>query len=337
MSFIDIRDVSVCKEDSEITSEDLASGNFVEALEWLKENHPENGQFKAYWTKNNGLSFQDEGYGPRYEWNYKDGKKDGVSKGWFPSGQLKRQVSWKDGKIHGKWTRWNPDGKKHREMNYRDGAVNGKNTQWWENGNKQVEQYFIEAKRHGLETHWYENGQMKLKETYKMGKRVTFDSWDRSGNILVKDGTGKWIEWWDRVWNGHIIPNDFEAKSTEGFYQDGKREGVWTGWYRFGREYMKGEYKDDQKNGLWTIWYNENDSYSHTQKFEEINYKNGIRDGEYKRWYYDGATWILGTYKDGKSVGKWYEYEESGGKIITRKSTLTRVERVKQVLEYDEL
>ena len=74
-------------------------GKVIDTDEWIEENHPENGVFKIYWTRDGGVSVEDEGLGQRYEWIYKDGKRgNGPSKGWYPNGN--RQVpthGWKDG------------------------------------------------------------------------------------------------------------------------------------------------------------------------------------------------------------------------------------------------
>ena len=58
----------------------------IGAPDWIRENHPENDLFKVYWKNivgdhNGGVTFDpEEGEGLRYEWYYKDNKKDGISK-----------------------------------------------------------------------------------------------------------------------------------------------------------------------------------------------------------------------------------------------------------------
>ena len=94
------------------------------AQEWIKENHPENGWFRAYWTEDGALaelnpdhlaepqiSLEDCGLGIRYEWEYKDGERaDGESKGWYPDGRIKFNWTWKDGKLNGPFTSWYSNG-----------------------------------------------------------------------------------------------------------------------------------------------------------------------------------------------------------------------------------
>jgi len=62
---------------------------------------PTNGLFQVYWP------------GPdkqlRYEWYYKDGKRDGVSKGWTSTGKLKQMRNWTNGEEISK-KEWNGEG-----------------------------------------------------------------------------------------------------------------------------------------------------------------------------------------------------------------------------------
>ena len=119
---------------------------------WIKKNHPNNGLFRVYWKDvegpyDGGVTFNStEGKKLRWEWFYKDGQKDGVSKGWWPDGKLKQERTYKNGKRDGLFTIWYENGLKEREENYKDGELDG------------------------LVTIWYDNGQKKVEKTYKNGK-----------------------------------------------------------------------------------------------------------------------------------------------------------------------
>ena len=73
--------------------------NGMYADDWIEENHPENGVFRIYWAEyGKGISLEDMGFGLRWEWYYKDGKRaDGVSKGWTRDGRIKQTITWKSG------------------------------------------------------------------------------------------------------------------------------------------------------------------------------------------------------------------------------------------------
>ena len=152
---------------------------------WINENHPENGVFRAYWKdiidQDVGATTlnPDEGESLRYEWYYKDGKRaDGVSKSWYPNGQLKQSYSWKNGKKEGKWNSYYSNGAKKYEFDFKNGKKNGLVTQWYESGQKEYEKTYKDHKLNGLSTWWYKNGQ-------------------KSGEVIYKGDVeyGKWTKW----------------------------------------------------------------------------------------------------------------------------------------------
>ena len=68
---------------------------------WISENHPDNGVFRVYWkdavdSYSGGATFNPEESNCkihtdcsghlRFEWYYKDGKRDGIRKEWFSGG-----------------------------------------------------------------------------------------------------------------------------------------------------------------------------------------------------------------------------------------------------------
>tara|TARA_B100000745_G_C19846310_1_gene280848 strand:+ start:22 stop:477 length:456 start_codon:yes stop_codon:yes gene_type:complete len=112
--------------------------------EWIEKHHPKNGLFRVYWKdveslNHGGVSFKDEGEGLRWEWYYKDGKQDGVAKGWYPDGQIRSEINYKDGKEDGVYTYWYNNGQKMDEYNFKDGIHIGLRTTWKENGQKDRE------------------------------------------------------------------------------------------------------------------------------------------------------------------------------------------------------
>jgi len=60
-------------------------------------------------------------------------------------------------------------------------------------------------------------------------------------------------------------------KETEGTWEDGKEDGVFTKWYQNGQKKSEKHYKDGKRNGVWTEW------YENGQKKYEVTYKNGVQ------------------------------------------------------------
>ncbi|MDO9510116.1 MAG: TonB family protein [Bacteroidales bacterium] len=77
-----------------------------------------------------------------YETSYSDYEKliaDGISKTWYPDGQLKREINYKKGLLHGCFESWYPDGTLKRKDKYSNGEVmngqcfgrDGSDTTWY--------------------------------------------------------------------------------------------------------------------------------------------------------------------------------------------------------------
>ena len=66
-----------------------------------------------------------------------------------------------------------------------------------------------------------------------------------------------------------------------------------------------GQMKDGIKEGKWTKW------YWNGQKKEEGTYKNGKQDGLFTSWYENGQKSEEITYKDGEMI-EWTLWDENG-------------------------
>ena len=108
----------------------------------------------------------------RDEVNYKDGKPDGLTTGWYENGQKKIEANMKDGKPDGLTFGWHENGKKMQEVKWNEGKAEGSATWWYESGQKKLSGTFKEGKRHGLWTWWDEEGQKRIELDYVKGEEV---------------------------------------------------------------------------------------------------------------------------------------------------------------------
>jgi len=186
----------------------------IRSSTWIKHHKPINGVFRVYWKNvhdetvpDGGATLDpDEGEGLRYEWYYKDGKQHGVSKGWWPNGNLKQVRYYKNGETVGKWTYIYINGKKKMEFNYKHGQRNGKWARWYENGQKNFEGYYKDDKRDGLHTGWYKNGQKKRENTYKDGEldELWTNWYDNGQKYIAKNNLYGYKEKDKRYITGHL-------------------------------------------------------------------------------------------------------------------------------------
>tara|TARA_B110000444_G_C18805508_1_gene579720 strand:+ start:906 stop:1400 length:495 start_codon:yes stop_codon:yes gene_type:complete len=104
---------------------------------------------------------------------FKDGKRDGVHKGWWGNGQLEWEENYKDGKkVDGLYKSWHKNGEVEGEGNYKDGELDGLWKSWHKNGQLRYEKNYKDGKEDGLRKWWWKNGKLRYEENYKDGKLI---------------------------------------------------------------------------------------------------------------------------------------------------------------------
>ena len=124
---------------------------------------------------------------------FKDGKRDGISRLWYSNGQKKSEANRKDGKYMSAVS-WKPDGEKCPDTNVKDG--------------------------NGVSVWYYENGKKRVEGNYKDGKLVTGFAWKPNGDKCPVTN----------VVNGNGVVVWYRKDGTERVrypYKDGKEEDVW--------------------------------------------------------------------------------------------------------------
>ena len=112
--------------------------------------------------------------------------------------------------------------------------------------------------------------------------------------------TGKHVTYWD-------IKE--KQKKEEITYKDGKKDGLFTAWYRNGQKMMEEHFKDNKLEGHLTTW------YENGQKKLDVYYKNGKRDGLLLEWYDNGRKKSEGNLKKDKKHGLLTFWYENGQKL----------------------
>jgi antitoxin component YwqK of YwqJK toxin-antitoxin module len=79
----------------------------------------------------------------RKETNYKDDKREGLSKYYYESGQLRLEINYKDGKAEGISKSYYESGQLKKETNYKDGNPEGISNTYYASGQLQKEAYFM--------------------------------------------------------------------------------------------------------------------------------------------------------------------------------------------------
>ncbi len=138
----------------------------------------------------------------KIERNYKDGKKNGLSTGWYENDQKHDESFYKDNELNGLSRDWHENGQKRSKANFKDGKVNGLFITWYENGQKQSESNYEDGKENGLSTNWYQNGFKKSETNFINGERNGLTTgWYENGqkeyevNAIDDELNGLFIAW----------------------------------------------------------------------------------------------------------------------------------------------
>lgn len=76
------------------------------------------------------------GYGfQNYEYRYKEGRKNGLSKEWYENGRIKSEENYKNGLLNGLCKRYYDNWQLSFEINYKNGEYHGKWQEWDRDGN----------------------------------------------------------------------------------------------------------------------------------------------------------------------------------------------------------
>ena len=197
------RPVKLSKEDNEFINSlaklDGVNGELLEKrneIFYLKDSDtPYTG--KTFSLYNNGQKMS--------EGNFKNGKPDGLNRGWHINGKQSIESNWnngtlnglqvawhkngqkmsegniKDGKEDGVLMFWHENGQKIREVNYKDGKPDGQWAAWHENGQKIREEHYKDGKGDGLQRGWHENGEILREANYKDGELISVKFWNSKG------------------------------------------------------------------------------------------------------------------------------------------------------------
>ena len=200
------------------------------------------------------------------EWDFTDGKRDGMSTWWFASGLKMREITYEKGTIHGQFNEWDRNGKQVREDRYVEGRLLSPRTEYYSPGRKRAEGMVMHPKleleqadnwmdcklatysmdgepvKHGVWTSWYPNGQRK-----------------HEGEYREDVPTGEFT-WWHE--NGQ--------KSLVAAYQDGKKHGQWTWWHPSGLKSIQGKYEGDSPASKW-LWWHDTGKVARRVDFDDPN------------------------------------------------------------------
>lgn len=215
-----------------------------------------------------GVFFRNYKSGERAEFNFKDGKLDGLFELFYENGQLKEEKNYKEGKYNGLQEKYDENGKLEYKAYYKNDKIDGIEMQYVGEGILLKKSNYKDGKKDGL-TEFYENGEI-------------------SQRINYKNNTGYFI---DGVFE--LINDAGTAVGRIVTYKDGKKDGLEEVFYENGQLSRKSNYKDGKKDGLFQLY------YENGQLLRQTYYTEGEKDGLFESYHENGRLSAKILYKNG--------------------------------------
>lgn len=102
--------------------------------------------------------------------NYVNGKKNGVSKRWYTTGELLEESTWKDDKLDGIYRSYFQDGKLYQESNYVQGQRSGPFKTWFSDGTLELDGFYMSDVRHKDWLYYDNSGVLLYALKYNQGQ-----------------------------------------------------------------------------------------------------------------------------------------------------------------------
>jgi antitoxin component YwqK of YwqJK toxin-antitoxin module len=113
------------------------------------------------------------------EENYKNGRKDGISKTFYTDGVVAEIMTWKDGVRNGLWEQYYTDGKLKLKCAFADDMKNGPLRTFHINGKPWLTGQYANGNADGTWAYLDEKGIPSKKEYYKMGRLIRTEDFQK--------------------------------------------------------------------------------------------------------------------------------------------------------------
>lgn len=119
------------------------------------------------------------------EEQYKNGEKHGISKTFYPTGELFEKTEWKNGEQEGNYEVFFKNGKPYMQCKYSNGKRNGLCLSYFKNGRVEMEAWYIDNLRNDEWKFYNEEGEFLYSLKYNQGKLLNPEVRDSIGNQKI--------------------------------------------------------------------------------------------------------------------------------------------------------
>lgn len=157
----------------------FASNNYAQS-DTLNQTNPDNGRKTGYWIVTGSIS-KVKGYDPDAkveEGIFKNSRKNGLWKKYWPNGNLKSEIIYNNGRSTGAYTTYFSNGKTEEKGTMQNGLLVGEYKLYWPNGEaRQLKSFNDLGSTEGRVQFFYENGKPELDFTTENGKETGKSTW----------------------------------------------------------------------------------------------------------------------------------------------------------------
>ncbi len=275
-----------------------------------------------------------------------NGKKEGNSYYYHPTGELRLLVFYKGGKRQGISREFTKDSTLVTVMEYNnnymvnrerlnrtddEGNKQGTFREYYENGRIKKEENYLDDQLHGYYREFNGKGDLVMAVRYERGNIIeeideelkelldVKNTFDEKGRLVFnggyKDnipvGIHRFYDTTGAVENAYLY-NELGQKISEGIIDEqGRKIGSWIDYYTTGEIRAEGTFQNNQRSGAWTFFY-QSGSIEQKGRFERGRYQ-----GTWNWYYRNGNTWREERYFNGREDGEFVEYDRSGN-ILTK-------------------
>ncbi len=215
------------------------------------------------------------------EGNYKNSRKTGLWKKYFPSEKLQSEITYSNNRPSGPYTIYYENGQVEEQGNWKSRRNTGDFKRWHKNGNVAQEFKFNETgKRDGVQKYYHENGQIELEVSVKNGKENgDMKRWYANGDLKE-----------EKTFNDGVV----DAGSVKTYEPKNAIVAVNEGNDVPDKAAPEvGEDKPNPAQKVGVVWEGRHTLYNKNKQI--------TKDGIFKR----GKLW----------KGKWHKYDENGIKV----------------------
>ncbi len=257
---------------------------------------PYNGKYRCVWGKSNVT---------HTEGQMSNGKRVGLWKTYWHTGQIHTKSNYRLGKFHGMRELWFENGLKDAVSQWNMGELTYEKRFYKSGKIKHEKRWDLNGEEDGIHLEYEENGKY-LKTTYQNGEALSWQRYNENGQMLSDEknlGEGK-------VWSKSYHPNG--QLSAEGLNYGVQKLGEWKLYYPNGQLNMVANFFKGVKKGPMKF-YHENGQLAMEGSYDVVGFGDEVPVGLHISYYPNGKLMRKQNFnKQGLMIGLQEEYYENG-------------------------